>query len=212
MIRVCVIGGVRLTREALAALIGRDQRLEVVVGVGPEDELRGVEGSADVAVVDASSTDLRAMRRIVEEAGIPIVVLASPEDEARVFALARMGVMGFIEREACFEELLAAVRGAVRKEATFPRRTATALLRHLSSPRTEQAADEIAALTLREREVIRLVAAGLSNKEIAARLCIELATVKNHVHNILSKLRVSDRTEAVTRLGMAVGIPERWEI
>lgn len=212
MIRVCLIGGIRLTREGLAALISREERFEVVTRVGPGDETGVADSSADAVVVDASSTAMQAIRRVVEKARAPIVVLAPPDDEGWVIALAQMGVMGFIEREASLEELLAAVHAAARNEATFPPRVGTTLLQHIRSPRFEQAGDGIAALTLREREVIRLVAAGLSNKEIAARLCIELATVKNHIHNILGKLGVSDRAEAVNRLGMSPGLPRYQEI
>lgn len=212
MIRVCLIGGVRLTREGLDALVSRDERFEVVARIGPGDETEAAESLADVAVVDASTTALQAIQQIVEEGRAPTLVLAPPDDEARVIALAQMGVMGFIEREACIDEFFAAIAAAARREATFPPRIGTALLRHISSPRVEQDGDGTAVLTLREREVIRLVAAGLSNKEIGARLCIELATVKNHVHNILRKLRVSDRAAAVDRLGMGNGLPREQEI
>ena len=186
----------------------RDDGLEVTAQVGPGDGIHAAACLADVAVVDASSTAPEEMRRIVEEAGIPIVAVVPPDDEATVIALAQVGVMGFVEGEACLEELVAAIRSAAREEAALPPRVGTALLHHVSSPGSEPPLEGIAALTLREREVIRLVAAGLSNKEIGAWLSIELGTVKNHVHNILKKLQVNGRSEAVTRLGMSSGFGE----
>jgi len=211
MIRVCLIGGIRLTREGLGALIGHDDRLEVTAHVGRDDGIRVAGGFADVVVLDASSTAPQTMRRVVEETRVPIVALAPPGDEATVIALAQMGVIAFVEGEACLDELVAAIHRAARNEATFPPRVGTALLHHISSPGSDRAADGTAELTMREREVIRLVAAGLSNKEIGARLCIELGTVKNHVHNILGKLQVNGRAAAVTRLGMRneLGRPSR---
>lgn len=202
MIRVCLIGGIRLTREGLGALMRHDKRLEVTAQVGLDDGIHVAGCLADVAVLDACSTAPHAMRRVVAEAGVPTVALAPPDDAATVIALAQMGVMGFIEGEACLDELIAAIHSAVRNEAAFPPRVGTALLHHISSPGSDRASDGIPVLTMREREVIRLVAAGLSNKEIGARLCIELGTVKNHVHNILKKLQVNGRSQAVTRLGM----------
>jgi DNA-binding NarL/FixJ family response regulator len=205
MIRVCLIGGIRLTREGVGALMRHDDGLEVTAHVGPSDGIHLAGCLADVAVVDASSTAPQAMRHVVEEVGIPTVALVPPDDEATVIALAQMGVMGFIEGDACLDELTAAIHSAARNEAALPPRAGTALLNHVSSPGSDPALDGIAALTLREREVIQLVAAGLSNKEIGAWLSIELGTVKNHVHNILKKLQVNGRSEAVTRLGISNG-------
>jgi len=90
------------------------------------------------------------------------------------------------------------VNGA-RGEATVPGRVASTLLRHVSSIGVRNRSPDLGSLTIRERQVLKLIAEGLSNKEIAARLGIEFATAKNHVHNLLEKLEVNRRSDAVAR-------------
>jgi DNA-binding NarL/FixJ family response regulator len=108
--------------------------------------------------------------------------------------------VGFVEREAELDELVASVECAARGEASFPPRIATTLLRRISSLAMRRASPEPNSLTARERQIVQLIAEGLSNKEIGTRLFIEVATVKNHVHNILEKLQVKRRDDAVARL------------
>jgi two-component system, NarL family, nitrate/nitrite response regulator NarL len=106
-----------------------------------------------------------------------------------------------VTREASAEHVAEAVWRAANDELACSPRVAASLLRHvreLAALRPPDAAGP--GLTPREREIVGLIDEGLSNKQIASRLCIELPTVKNHVHNILEKLHVSRRGEAVARL------------
>jgi two-component system nitrate/nitrite response regulator NarL len=201
MIRVHLLGDVRLNREALATLLVRDGRLGVS-GHGPSaDDLLLRSGSVDVLVVDTSGhAGLEATRRVIGDAELPVVALGVPDDPDHVIALAELGVVGFVEREASLDELVGSVVSAARGEATCPPRIATTLIRRVSSLAAVRHSADVTALTARERQVVQLIAEGLSNKEIAARLCIEVATVKNHVHNILEKLEVNRRSDAVARL------------
>ncbi|HEU5253064.1 MAG TPA: response regulator transcription factor [Solirubrobacterales bacterium] len=193
----------RLNREGIAAMIAGRPGVEVSELVDGEGEIPA--GRADVAVVDASGCEgIEVARRAIDATAAPIVVLGVPEAEEEVIELAEMGVIGFLEREAAVDELLEGIERAAREEASFSPRIGTALLRRVNSLGGPGRPDsELGILTMREREVVHLVAEGLTNKQIAQRLCIEVATVKNHVHNILEKLEVDGRSEAVARLRIA---------
>lgn len=195
-----MLSGVRLLREGLAALIDGAAGFRIAaLGATVDEALR--DGPYDAALVDASGRDaLAEIRRLAGRVGAPIVAFAVPDDDGHVIELAEAGVLGFVGREATLDELVAAVRSAVRGEASFPPRVATALLHRISTPAPRMPTADVASLTVRERQIVQILAEGLTNKEIAARLSIEVATVKNHVHNILEKLQVSRRTEAVARL------------
>ena len=199
MICVHLISDVRLNREALASLIKQDGRVDVASHAAFAEAVEA-GGGADVLLVDTSQHGgPEAAQSIVTQAKAPIVVLAVPDDESQVIALAEMGVLGFLEADADLDELIAGIANAARNLATLPPRVATAVLDHLSGRAKSYKADPN-LLTARERQVVDLIAEGRTNKEIAAQLHIEVATAKNHVHNILEKLEVSRRSEVVPRL------------
>jgi DNA-binding NarL/FixJ family response regulator len=201
VIRVRLLGEVRVHREGLASLISGDGRIEVTEHLSVREAQHARAGAVDVIVVDVAGADHDAIRAVIANADAPIVALGAPDDEEQVIALAELGVLGFVEREAELDALIAAVDGASREEAAFPPRIATTLLRRVSSAGTRRRpVDTASALTMREWQVAGLIAEGLTNKEIAVELCIEVATVKNHVHNILEKLGVRRRFDAVARL------------
>lgn len=200
---VLLVSDVRIHREALASQIARDGRLNVAAHAAFAEAIESEHASADVVLLDTSQHNGReATRKVVSWAKAPIVALAAPEDEAQVIDLAEMGVIGFLERDADLDELVTGISNAARKQATLPPRIATALLHHVSSQANSHH-DDGSVLTVRERQVVDLIAESLTNKEIATQLGIEVATVKNHVHNILEKLGVSRRSEVMARLRRA---------
>jgi two-component system nitrate/nitrite response regulator NarL len=206
MTRAFLLADVRLNREGLASLLTRDGRVAVIGhGTSANDLLR--EGdSAEVLIVDtAGHSGPHETRQVIGDAELPVVALGAPDSHDHVIALAESGVVGFVERGASLDELVASVVAAARGEATCPPRIATTLLRRISSLAAHRSSADVTKLTLREQQVVQLIAEGLSNKEIAARLYIEVATVKNHVHNILEKLEVSRRSDAVARLRIVDG-------
>ena len=206
MIRVALLGDVRLNREGLAALLRTDRRVRVATSCSTSDGLPDQGRSVDVVVVDTATHEgPLSLRTVVSTLQAPIVVLGAPDEERDVIALAELGVVGFVERDASLNELVGAVISAAEGEASFPPRIATTLLRRVSSAATQRVETNVSSLTAREREIVQLIAEGLSNKEIARSLYIEVATVKNHVHNILEKLQVSRRTDAVARLRLIEG-------
>lgn len=200
MIEALVLSGVRLQREGLSALMDDERGLRVAASIATADEARA-GGPYDVVLADASGPhDVAEIRRLAGEVDAPIVAFGVPDDDGDVIELAEAGVLGFVGRDATLEEFVAAVQSAVRGEASVPPRVATALLHRVRTPPSRLPSVDVASLTVRERQIVQIIAEGLTNKEIAARLSIEVATVKNHVHNILEKLQVSRRTDAVARL------------
>jgi DNA-binding NarL/FixJ family response regulator len=137
-----------------------------------------------------------------------VVSLGVAEDDGAVLACAEAGAVGYVPREGSLNDLLAVIESVARGEAVCSPRIAAALLRRVASLAAHRSANQIPAnLTSREREIVRLIDAGLSNKDIARRLCIEVATVKNHVHNVLEKLHLHRRGEAAAHLRGTVRQP-----
>lgn len=204
MTRIVIIGSIRLYREGLKDLMAGRDGLSVVdtaadrvSGVAAVRELR-----PDVVVVDMGTPQsMEAIREILaEDPDGRVVALAVPDAEGDVIACAEAGVVGYVTREASLADLVAAVESAARGEARCSPRMVAAVLRRLASLAAERDPAPTSELTFREREIAELIGVGLSNKQIAQRLCIEVSTVKNHVHNILAKLNVDRRTEAAARL------------
>jgi two-component system nitrate/nitrite response regulator NarL len=177
--RVFIVAGIRLFREGLASALQREYGI-AVAGTAPSVAAAAPALRADppdVVVLDAADAD-DALRAI-----------AAAQPSARVVALEPSG-------RTSLEE----IAGAIEEAARSPR-IATQLLRRVTGrPTGRSRPRDRAELTRREREIVALIEEGLSNKEIAGRLVIEVATVKNHVHNILEKLRVGSRGEAAAAL------------
>ena len=201
--RVLVLGEVRLYREGLAALLRTETCAEVVAASCHDGALAAHDDRTHAVVVDGThGRGLDAARQVITAApSAKVLVVGTPNDEAEVLAFAEAGVDGFVEPDAGIGELAASLESAGRGEARCSPRITGILLRRLSVVgRPRELAARLPDLTRREREIVELIADGLSNKEIARRLFIEVATVKNHVHNILEKLQVSRRTEAAAQL------------
>ena len=200
-LRLMVISENRLFREGLAHLLGAQPALEVVGTAASAAEL--MLHDADVAFVDvarpAGLHSVFEFRRLRMD--LPVIVVSVPEVETIVVQCAEAGVAGYVTTAGSSEELVAAARGVARGEVVCPPGVAAVLARRvaaLANRRREPAGD--ARLTLREREVLRLIDDGLSNKEIAQRLSLQPKTVKNHVSNILAKLGVANRAAAAATL------------
>ena len=206
MISVIIIGCVRLYREGLAAAIGAtdDMTVHTTLDVphATIDRLR--ETAPDVVIVDVQSPELlpliRAARRQLP--ATKIVAFAVEEHENTLIRCAEAGVSGYVTCDATVDELVMVVRSVVSEEYVCPPRIAAMLLRRLASTMSREGtpANE-AILTGRERQVLRYICEGLSNKEIAEACHISEATVKTHVHHLLEKLKVRSRSEAAARAG-----------
>ena len=158
----------------------------------------------DVVLLDLARDDgVAAIRHIVAELPwVPTVVLGVPEDDDSVIACAEAGAAAYVTRDESLDDLHHTLLAVARGESPCSPKRVAMLLRRLAA----LAADPVqngttdVHLTPRESEVLSLIDAGLSNKQIAQKLCVELPTVKNHVHNILEKLGVDRRAQAAAWL------------
>ncbi len=204
--RLLIVADIRLYREGLAHILARDAGLTMIETAGDlYAALRLVaERELDVVLVDmAMPHSLSAVQGIVVTApDVKVVALGLPELERDLIACAEAGIAGYVPRDASVTDLVAVLESVARGELLCSPRTAAALLRRVTALAMGRRgeADVPGVLTPREREIVALLERGLSNKEIARALGIEVATVKNHVHNLLEKLRVHRRGEAVARL------------
>ena len=197
--RVAVVADVRLYRESIAhALSQRDEFL--VVGTAASlSEARALLASdtADVILVDMAMVDgLTVLRALADAQDVTLVAVAVDEVEDDVVACAEAGVVGYVPRDASLADLVAILQRVRQGELVCSPRVASTLLHQVGQRSREAGSVVDASVTPREQQVWRLLGRGLSNKEIATQLAIGVATAKNHVHNLLTKLRVSTRAEA----------------
>jgi two-component system, NarL family, nitrate/nitrite response regulator NarL len=211
-LRVAIVAETRLYREGLADML-RNQPPDVVGTSRNADEALAqvAETRPDVVLLDmAMASGMRALEAIVEQApGTQVVAIAIPDLEGEVVACAEAGAAGYVTRDASLEQLVAALESVARGETLCSPRVAATLFRRvraLAEDRAPQAGE--GRLTRRKLEIVARIDQGRSNKEIANELCIELATVKNHVHNILEKLNVHRRGEAAARLRSSRAVAE----
>jgi len=213
-VEVFVLVAVRLYRDGIADALARDVRFRVVGRAGAledaQDQLCRFRDAPKVTLVDLALPEGAGAIRLLRRSwpSMSIVALAVPEAADEIVQLAEAGVDGLVTQDASLAEVLDAVAAAVRNEALTSPAVAAVLLRRVASLAGEHRAVDGAVLTRREREIVALIGHGLSNKEIAGTLQIELSTVKNHVHHILEKLQVRRRAEAVSAARTRGGLDE----
>ncbi len=209
MIHVVIVNTVKIYLESVAAMLARHDGVRVVGTAETEAEaIATVEDlEPNVVLLDMRSPDSVSMIQAIIQAAptIKIVALAASDVESEIIAFAKIGVAGFVPRDASAQELVEAVQASVRGEFNCSPRVAGTLLRQvglLATSRSSESTD--CRLTPRETEIVELIDRGLSNKEIATDLGVEVSTVKNHVHSILHKLRVRRRGQAAARMRSGV--------
>jgi len=201
---VLVVDDHPVYREGLAALLSSVPGL-VVVGTAA-DGLAAVrvarEVQPDVVVMDVQMPGLdgiEATRQITaEQPSVGVVVLTMSEDDGTVFSAVRAGARGYLLKGADQEEVVRAITMVAAGGAVFGAALARRIAEFFAAGPTGPA-PAFPQLTSREREVLDLVAAGRSNSQIAAALYLSPKTVRNNVSNVLAKLQVADRAEAIIR-------------
>lgn len=198
-IRVLIADDHAVVRQGLRAFLEAQNDIEVVGEANDGSEAVRLADALrpDVLVMDVvmpKVDGIEAIRRI-RTAGVPakVIVLTSFADDQKVFAAVRAGAAGYLLKDIRPDELGEAIRTVMRDEALLNPRVAATLMQEFAHQARTPASD---ALTLREMDVIRLLARGRSNKEIALELGVAEKTVKTHVSSILSKLQLADRTQA----------------
>ncbi|HSB90800.1 MAG TPA: response regulator transcription factor [Anaerolineales bacterium] len=204
-IRVLIADDHRLFRDGLRALLNSAPDLEVVgeAGGGEEVVAKAAEVRPDVILMDLQLPGINgveATRRILgSQPSVNVLVLTMFEDTDTVLAAMRAGARGYILKDTEEEALLRSVRAVASGEALFGPGVAERLMRYLAEATPSAGRAAFPELTDREREVLSLLAQGLSNQAVADHMGISLKTARNHVSNILGRLQVADRTEAVAR-------------
>jgi two-component system, NarL family, nitrate/nitrite response regulator NarL len=205
VVRVVVVGTVRLYREGLALSLADRGGFEVLTSVSePELAIAAVqEHRPDIVLMDISLPGAHSLVREVRatESGTRVVAFAVSETADAVLACAEAGIAGYVPADGSVDDLTYTLRRAVRGEIRVPPRIAGAIFQRLAALSAPTAQTEsVYQLTPRELEILDLIAEGLANKQIARRLSIRVATVKNNVHHIHEQLGVTTRGAAAARL------------
>ena len=200
-VRVLVADDHSIVREGLRALLEGMDGFEIVgaVATGEEAVRETVQLRPDLVVMDIAMPGLsgvEATRRLQRAApATKVLTLTMFDDDDAVLAAVRAGSLGYILKGADPEDLQQAMRSVAAGQAVFGQGLARRVLDLLTAPRVE--GPPLPELTVRERQVLDLMAAGLGNASIAHRLGISPNTVANHASNVLPKLRVGTRAEAI---------------
>ncbi|HHU38862.1 MAG TPA: response regulator transcription factor [Propionibacterium sp.] len=201
--RILLADDLPLFRRAIATLIDEQDDMEVVGQAN-----NGVEAvelaqvlNPDIILLDVEMPvmdGVTAAGRLREVApGAKVIMLTVVDDDEHLLGAIRLGVHGYLLKDLHPDDLFTMIRSAMRDESPVAPSLVGRLLSALrTTPGPEEAPPEEAPLSMRELEVLRLVADGLSNKEIGVGLSITEGTVKNHVHNALSKLGMDNRIQA----------------
>jgi NarL family two-component system response regulator LiaR len=209
-IRILIVDDHAVVRQGLKMFLSLDSELEIVGEAvdGRQAVMLARQLQPDVVLMDLlmpvmdGVTAIGILRREVPEA--EVVALTSVLEDNAVIGAIRAGAIGYLLKDTEADELIRAIKAAANGQVQLSPKAAARLMREVRTP-------ESAELTEREAEVLRLLARGLSNKQIAQALVIGEKTVKTHVSNILSKLNVSSRTQAAlyaARVGLVSALGE----
>ncbi|GJM08501.1 MAG: DNA-binding response regulator [Lysobacteraceae bacterium] len=206
MIRVCLVDDQTLVRQGVRSLLELSEEIEVVAeasdGQQAVDEIPQIE--PDVVLLDMrmpGMSGLDVLHTMSEQGTLPpTIILTTFDDDQLVLAGIKAGAKGYLLKDVTLDRLVEAVKTVASGGSLVTPAVTQRLLKGLEGMRTEfSSLDRPDPLTDRETEILRLMAGGYSNKEIANSLGVAEGTVKNHVSNILSKLGVRDRTRAVLK-------------
>lgn len=205
VIRVCLVDDQTLVRQGISGLLGVTGEVEVIAEAG--------DGAAAVAAIEAGRPDVVLLDlrmpgrdgiwalRTLRERGIdvPVLVPTTFDDDELVLQAVRAGAAGYLLKDVTLDRLMGAVRTLAAGGTLVQPAITERLLRAVRAGTPPEPAPGMPELTDRERDVLRLLASGYANREIAAALFLAEGTVKNHVSSVLLKLGVRDRTSAVLR-------------
>jgi DNA-binding NarL/FixJ family response regulator len=204
VIRVLVADDHPIVRSGIVSLLQAAADVEVVgqASTGPEAVALALEHEPDIVLMDLRMPGLdgdEATGQIVSQRPqVKVIILTTYESDDSILSAIEAGASGYLLKAAPEEEILAGIRSVARGEVALAPSIAALLVKRMSAPPAP-------TLSPRETEVLALVAQGLSNPAIAAKLFVGEATVKTHLLHVFEKLEVSDRTRAVTR-AMELGL------
>jgi DNA-binding NarL/FixJ family response regulator len=195
----------RLVREALVRLFRKRSDLYVVGQSSPTEAPEPPDSSCEIVVLDdlnaASMLGARLHHDGPAGSGVGLVLIGMEEDEEQFLTAVRSGVSGYLLNDASANDVVAAVRAVARGEAVCPPRLCLTLFRCVARATKEMPAKArrgaLHGLTIRQQQLISLVAKGLTNKEIASHLNLSEFTIKNHLHRIMKQVEAESRHEVV---------------
>lgn len=213
-LRVLIADDHPLFRSGLRALLCAvpDMTVAGEATTGEEAIALAARLQPDVVVMDLQMpgvSGIDATRRVLDTSPhIGVLVVTMFEDVYSVFAAMRAGAKGYVLKDADEEDMLHAILAVGKGEAIFSPAVARRVIDFFTGTRPEEGIQMVPArafpeLTAREREVLDLIARGLSNPEITSRLFLSPKTVRNHISNIFAKLQVADRAQAIVRARQA---------
>jgi DNA-binding NarL/FixJ family response regulator len=202
-VRVVLAEDQALVRAGLVTILGTDPEIDVVGEAADGDEALQLVAAhrPDVALLDVRMPrcdGIQATRRIAaEQPETKVLVLTTFGQDEVVFEALQAGAAGFLLKDTRPEDLLAAVHAVAAGESRLDPAVTAAVVSHVRRHGVRSASHAVDRLTAREREVLVLIARGLSNAEVAAELVVTTGTVKTHVASLLAKLGARDRVQAV---------------
>ncbi|KEQ23126.1 response regulator [Paenibacillus tyrfis] len=199
-IKVLLVDDHEMVRIGLAAVLSTEDDIEVVgeASGGQEGIRLALEYKPDVVLMDLvmeGMDGIETTRRLLQQhPECKVIVLTSFIDDEKIYPVIEAGAFSYLLKTSRAAEIAQAIRSAVKGQSVLESQVASKLMNRFRGPK--QAAQPHEELTEREMEVLRLIAAGKSNQDVADELFIGVKTVKFHVTNILAKLGVEDRTQA----------------
>ena len=204
--RLFILADNQLLRDGLMAMFLEQPDFAVVGSVVNSEkalvqikEVRPHVVMIDIGMPDNAAIEVTKLLRR-DASDTRVIVMGMCDDPNEIMECIEAGISGYVLKETSFDQLLETLRAVVRGESNCTPELAAALFKRITEMADDlqrKASPEITALTNREVEVLDLVSVGMTNKAIGQQLFIETQTVKNHVHNVLEKLNLHNRTEAV---------------
>lgn len=204
-IRLLIADDHRFYREGVRSMLGAMPDVEFIgeAGTGEEAIALAADLLPDVILMDIKMPGIdgiEATRRIVRTSPhVGVLMVTMYDDDDSVFAAMRAGARGYLLKDASLEDVLRAIIAVSRGEAIFSPVIAQRMMQYFGQAQSKPVSDAFPELTDREYEILTLIAQRCSNAEIASRLVLSPKTIRNHVSNILSKLQVADRAQAIVR-------------
>lgn len=213
-IRIIVVEDNRLLREGLTVMLKEQPDISVIASLSNGDALlRGKRWKPDIILLDfalRSLTSLRLVRSIPQvHPGAKVIVMDLAPVQPTLVEYMRAGVAGFVLKDATFDNFIQTIRGVAQGKKVLPTGLTSSLFAEIAARTPDSSkpnSGKPIRMTGRERQVIELIAEGLSNKQIASQLTLAVDTVKSHVHNILEKLSLRTRLEIASYLHAGGGL------
>ena len=212
MINLVVVSDIRLYREGLSKILNDESSIVVVGDAKDVKQTIGVLTSSrpDIVLLDMIMVEKYNVIKAIQNQSYKtkLIVLSMFEDETNVLTCAKAGISGYLPRDSSIDELVEAIIQVHNDEIYCPSCFTKYLLNSLRGFTVKSIANNTKSenspisdiLTRRECQIVKMMADGFSNKQIARNLTIEVSTVKNHVHNVLVKLDAKNRTQVVSKL------------